>query len=366
MRLLVAGYSVRHIACSAARAGHDVIAADCFCDVDLERCASTCVKLEKESAESTVRNCARIFSPDAVVLGPGLEEMRLSGVRILNNPPEKASQVADKLQLYEWLQSKGYPTIPTGTSSLGLRPPLVIKPRKGAGGVGSRVLEPREIITKDIAENFTEDSVEKDVIYQEYTEGLPSSVSVICNGSEAKAIAINEQLIGCTWARAEGFRYSGNITPLEASRSVKAEMAGMAESIVMGLGLLGSNGVDFMLTKEGPVVVEVNPRFQGSLDAVELSTDVNVFEAHLRSFEGLLPQEPVPKRTAGRTVIYAGQDLLIDGIASGSWITDIPRPGSVVPKGEPLASVVAAGDNREEVVKLLKERAAQALRWFQG
>ena len=45
-----------------------------------------------------------------------------------------------------------------------------------------------------------------------------------------------------------------------------------------------------------------------------------------------------------------GQDLLIDGIASGSWITDIPRPCSVVLKGEPLASVVAAGDNREEVV----------------
>ena len=153
--------------------------------MDLERCASTCVKLEKESAESTVRNCARIFSPDAVVLGPGLEEMRLSGVRTLNNPPEKAAQVADKLRC-GWLQSKGYSTIPTGTSCLGLRPPLVIKPRKGAGGVSSRVLEPREIITKDIAENFTEDSVEKDVIYQEYTEGLPSSVSVISNSSEAK------------------------------------------------------------------------------------------------------------------------------------------------------------------------------------
>ena len=49
---------------------------------------------------------------------------------------------------------------------------------------------------------------------------------------------------------------------MEASRSVKAEMAGMAKSMVIGLGLLGSNGVDFMLTKEGPVVVEVNPRFR--------------------------------------------------------------------------------------------------------
>ena len=366
MRLLVAGHSVRHIACSAAMAGHDVIAADCFCDVDLERCVSTCVKLEEGSAESTVRNCARIFSPDAVVLGPGLEEMKLSGIRIMNNPPEKASKVSDKLWLYGWLQSKGYPTIPTGTSALGLRPPLVIKPRKGAGGAGSRVLDPEEIIAGNIAGNSTEDSVEKGVIYQEYTEGLPSSVSVICNGSEARAIAINEQLIGCAWAGAEGFRYSGNITPLEATGPVKAGMAEMAESIVSALGLVGSNGVDFLLTKEGPLVVEVNPRFQGSLDSVELSTDVNVFDAHMKSFEGLLPQKIEPKRTAGRVVVYAAHDLAIKEAASAVWITDIPRPGSFMPKGEPLASVVAVGDNRDDVVMLLKERAAQAFRWFRG
>ena len=104
MRLLVAGHSVRHIACSAAMAGHDVIAADCFCDLDLERCVSTCIKLEEGSAESTVRNCARIFSPDAVILGPGLEEMKLSGIYTALVTPFNRDESVDVESLEELVE----------------------------------------------------------------------------------------------------------------------------------------------------------------------------------------------------------------------------------------------------------------------
>ncbi len=352
MKLLVIGFSVRHIACSAARAGHHVVAADAFCDLDLCRCTSEAFLLSQEGAVQSLQILAEKVSPDAIVLGPGLEEARVQGFKVLNNPPEKAALVSDKLWLARWLERRGYPFIETQTSAEGIDYPAVIKPRKGAGGVGCRLVKSRADL-----------GLEDGLIVQELIEGRPGSVSVIGNGRESRAIATNEQIIGATFAGAEGFRYSGNITPLEPDCP---ELADMAEEIITELRLVGTNGVDFLLTDKGPVVVEVNPRFQGSLDTVELSTGLNVFKAHLEAFRGILPERPVPSRSAGRIIFYAREDLRImpglflKGLVDG--LTDIPRPGSLIKKGDPVASILATGANRADVLKLLMDRAAELSR----
>lgn len=375
MRIMVAGFSVRHIACSAARAGHCIIAADAFCDLDLQSCASETFLLEKECAVQTLQALVENISPDAVVLGPGLEEARVRGVRILNNPPERAALASDKLWLARWLEERGYPFIKTlafadadKISASGLDFPVVVKPRKGAGGVGCRLVGGRAELSRiDLGQ-------EEELIIQEWVEGKPASVSVISNSREACAIAANEQIIGVSWAGAEDFRYSGNITPLEPDYP---GIAAMAEEIVASLRLVGSNGVDFLLTDSGPVVVEVNPRFQGSLDTVELSTGLNIFKAHLEAFDGILPKRrlPVPRRAAGRLIFYAPKDLriglepLMGGFTDGSacslacspayGLTDIPWPGSMIKKGDPVASILATGENRADVLKLLKDGTAE-------
>ncbi len=357
MKLLIIGFSVRHIACSAARAGHCVVAADAFCDLDLDRCASETFLLNQDEALQSLQALVEKVSPDAVVLGPGLEEARVRGVEVLNNPPERAAQVSDKLWLARWLEGRGFPFIKTQASAEGIDFPAVIKPRKGAGGVGCRLVSSRADL-----------GLEEGLIIQEWIEGRPGSVSVIGNGREARAVATNEQIIGAAFAGAKDFRYSGNITPLEPDCP---ELAEMAEEIISELRLVGSNGVDFLLTENGPVVVEVNPRFQGSLDTVELSTGLNIFKAHLEAFRGILPELPlpasrVPRKTAGRVIFYAQEDLRIgpklflEGLAGG--LTDIPRPGSLIKEGDPVASILATGANRTDVLNLLVDRAAELRR----
>jgi len=63
-------------------------------------------------------------------------------------------------------------------------------------------------------------------------------------------------------------------------------MEALAEELVLEFKLLGSNGVDFLASKKGPVVLEINPRFQGSLDTVEKAMNINLFEAHAGCFRG--------------------------------------------------------------------------------
>jgi predicted ATP-grasp superfamily ATP-dependent carboligase len=354
MIILAIGISVRNIACSAARAGHLVIAIDSYCDIDLERCAVKSALISKDFGEESLQEYINRFSPDAVVLGPGLEEMSVKGVRILNNTQRKIAQVSDKLWIARWLDDRGFPTIPTQLSVEGMGYPAVIKPRKGAGGEGCRLVR-----------DGNELKLEEGQIIQRFVEGHPASVSVIGNGRDAKAIAINEQLIGASWTGASGFRYSGNITPLAMPSQ---GIARMAEEIVSELELVGSNGVDFLLTGKGPVVVEVNPRFQGSLDTVELSTGMNVFKAHLESLEGLLPGTPEPRRTAGRAIIYAEEDLRIEEDLSGSveGMTDIPRAGSMLKRDDPVASILAVGTGREDVLCRLRDGAMGLRRRLQA
>lgn len=383
MKILVAGFAIRHIACSAARAGYIVIAADAFCDLDLRNCASEAFLLGQERAVQSIQALVEKASPDAVVLGPGLEEAEVQGVSVLNNPPERAALVSDKLWLARWLEERGYPFIKTQPfadadriSASGIDFPAVIKPRKGAGGVGCRLVGSRAELSRI---SF---GLEEELIIQEWVEGRPASVSVISDGHEARAVATNEQIIGASWAGAEDFRYSGNITPLEPDYP---GIADMAEEVVAELRLVGSNGVDFLLTDKGPVVVEVNPRFQGSLDTVELSTGLNIFKAHMDAFEGNLPKRPmpVPRRVAGRIIFYAPKDLriwpeplmegysygLADSLAFDSaygstcgstyGLTDIPRPGSTIKKGDPVASILATGKSRADVLRLLRDGTAK-------
>jgi uncharacterized protein len=345
MRVLVIGINIRHIARSASLAGHEVFAVDCYCDVDLARWAKEMVKMPREGAEERLPFYVEKFRPDAVVLGPGLEEATVPSVAVLNNPPEKTAQVSDKLWLAGWLEENGFPFIKTKPFAVAddLDFPFLVKPRKGAGGVGCRVVSsPSELIW------------EEGLIAQELINGRPASVSVIGNGRAARAIAVNEQLIGVLWAGAKGFRYSGNITPLAPPQCA---IGHMAEEIIAKLGLVGSNGVDFLLTENGPVVVEVNSRFQGSLDTVELCGGDNVFQAHLQSFLGMLPEQSAPPRlTAGRIIVYAPHDLTIEADLVRDWTADVPGKGSRIAADDPILSIMALGSSRDEVMARLKTR----------
>ena len=360
---------MRHIACSASRAGHEVIAADCYCDLDLAECAKCAIQLscgeggDLPRSPESIREYAEDNSVDAVLLGPGLEEMRLGGIWVLNNSPEKISKVSDKLWLAGWLDRKGYPSIPTEKleDAEALKAPLrIVKPRKGAGGVGTFLL------TGDCELG----DLQGDLIIQEWVSGIPASISLIGNSDCAAAIALNEQMMGIPWLGSRGFRYCGNITPLSltkvdrSSEILSKDILRLGEEIVSDLGLVGSNGIDFILTREGPVVVEVNPRFQGSLDSVELSTGKNIFQAHLDSFYGRLPERPAPKKVAGRAILFAEEQIKItdDFRSITSWVADVPPPGSIIRKDSPVTSILATGKERTEVLELIRRRSSMLRR----
>jgi len=162
------------------------------------------------------------------------------------------------------------------------------------------------------------------------------------------------------------FAYCGNVTPFETKS--RQEMVEYSKQIAIEFKLQGSNGVDFMLTDKGVYVIEVNPRFQGSIDTIELSTGLNVFDAHIKSFSGELPELRESRCFAAKNIIYADKILKINRDISDTLVkymnkgkaADIPRPGQEVSLDEPVTTILATGRTR----KMVQEKVSRTAQYI--
>lgn len=376
--LLVIGADVTSLAASAKRAGYDVYAVDYFGDQDLKRvCKETLSIIKQRKGQS----CGRLsfnFKPeallklakrllrrrpiDAALLSSGLEDFpsvlfELSDlVPIIGNPPELILKVRDKERFFHELKRLGIPhpeTMVAGDISEAKRKakeigyPVVVKSIRGFGGSGiSKAKNPRELEQAFKTASFLNERF----LVQKYIPGTPASASLISCNCEAVTLTVNEQLIGVhAVGQQEPFGYCGNIVPLSAPKTVINKCKSIAEKIVSHFSLIGSNGVDLVISEGGtPNVIEVNPRFQGTLECVESVLKMNVVKAHVKACtQGELPE--IPEKLSGfctRLILFAPQRSIVPDLSKFQGTRDVPLSGVIVEKGEPLCSIVAGGESR--------------------
>lgn len=355
MKVLVIGNSTRSIVCSAKKAGYTVYAIDHFGDVDMRRCADKTGFLHENGIYELADSFGEV---DAVVLGPGFEKLAFKN--ILNNPPDVIDEVSDKSKIAKKLRSMDIPHPDTESidRASGLEFPLMIKPKRGSGGIRNMIVKNQEEL-----DSFRERQDAGEFIAQEFVKGIPCSVSLISTGDAAVAVAVNEQLIGVPWLTRLPFAYCGNITPFHTK--FNKTMTDYAKQIALEFKLVGSNGVDFILSENGVFILEVNPRFQGSLDSVELSTGINIFDSHVKSFAGKLPQPRKPVCFAAKAIVFANKQVVIDQKISNILIkcmeagraADIPNPGWVIQPDDPVTTLTETGKKRKIVLEKVRKSA---------
>lgn len=348
-------------------------AADAFGDIDTRRCATRYFPLNPLQLRADVKHLkAEIEEADGIIIGSGFESADFGFLtvkdrkKIVGNTPEKMREVSNKAWLSSRLDDLGipHPLSYTGREIAegeekekaklkDFHYPVVAKPVYGGGGTANFFcIDEKELIRW--AKLFP------DFLFQEYINGTHASVSLISTEHEAISISVNEQLIGLDSVYAPGpFAYCGNISPFVTKSSermrIRTQMSEIAEFLTTELGLVGSNGIDFVVTDDVPFVIEVNPRFQGSLDTVELSTglNLNLVDASMKAVRGdLLVERVEAKRYAAKTIVFARQEGVVMGnLDMGvQGIVDIPEKGRIVKQGEPIATGIGIGDSREEAV----------------
>ncbi|KAF5421426.1 MAG: hypothetical protein C5S44_06625 [Candidatus Methanocomedens sp.] len=369
MKVLVIGVNTRHIACSASRAGYTVYTLGRFNDVDLKACSDRSVIHDMPDVHDLdlpelIPLFRTLLPVDFIVLGPGFEHLgnwveEITGnVPVLNNPPHIFTNISDKAWLAKKLKILKLPH-PFTVSLDSLKTPedwtggypAIIKPRFGAGGMENRLV----IDLKDL--EMTMNVLDSgQYLLQEYIKGTVTSVSIISTGKQAVAIAVNEQLAGIDTLTGMPFAYCGNITPYMSEYNDWMRETSM--NLAKELALVGSNGVDFIITDKGPVVLEVNPRFQGSIDTVERSTGLNIFRLHHESFQGKLPVCGDSQCFSIKTIFFAPRRLVVEKRVYDYLVqcynegtaADVPSKGTVCEKDEPVVSFLLKGNSRMEVV----------------
>jgi len=341
--VLVAGYATRHVVSSAQRAGYRVVAVDHFCDLDSGWYAEDYVRFEEladlPGAIEEIRSRNRI---DHLVLTSGAESCICPGISRAGTDPSIISRFIDKMETQAFFEGISVPHPCLGAHD---QFPVMAKPITGAGGWRNAVISSGEEMEAWI------EKIDLPYMTQELIAGVPASVSCLSDGRRAVAVAANEQIL-----RGDGeasFGFAGSITPCD--HPLAGEMMDCAEKIAAATGCIGSIGVDFVLSDKA-VAIEVNPRFQATLDTVESSTGLNLFALHMQACVGILPEKrPEPRRYAARRILFAEDDCIIlrDLRRFGSFIADIPAIGTEFSKGDAIVSIFGYGDTRDGALRML-------------
>jgi len=368
--ILVVGIDVANLASSTNKAGYNVFSVDFFGDLDLREACFESLSIAEQVQGKVFPRFDDEYDPkalislaeeltsreqiDGILLSSGLEDFPdlltelAEQAPIIGNSPETINGVRDRTLFFHELKRLGvhFPITEFASDLFEAKKkardigyPVVMKPSMGFGGVGIRVIDSKNKV-EDTFKQVSRHS--EKILIQELIIGEHASSSVISTKYETRALTVNEQILGSTeLGQVEPFGYCGNIVPISTLDSIEY-CRSVAENVVSHFGLVGSNGVDFVISEDAPFIIEVNPRFQGTLECVERVLGINLVETHINAcIEDIIPQGLEATCFCTRLILFAPFRCIIPDLTSLECVRDIPLPGIIVQKGEPVCSVIS-------------------------
>ena len=313
---------------------------------------------------------------DKIVLTTGINAKNFSGefkkFRKIVRGNKNTESVENKFKFYNKLKNKFNVPLTFQPSDVGELNEIlqqhnsnqfILKPLQGSGGLGIFLLNNESCDElKQVNEIYENISLEN-YILQEYIEGTNVSSSVLSSQNDRKNL-INSRLITEHELGNESYEYSGNILPLDENSfrmfndnqteinadELNDEMKNTSEDLIKQFNLIGSNGVDYILDKDGELkIIEINPRFQGTYELVENSLDINLLDAHIKACEGEIIDIPNPSQYSIKKIIYARKQVNIGNLNIPN-VYDIPYEGVKIEKDQPLVTIISSNKNLETAI----------------
>jgi len=111
----------------------------------------------------------------------------------------------------------------------------------------------------------------RELVAQPWIDGPALSLSLLCDGRGARLLSCNRQHV-----RVAGGRVTLEAIGVNAVADRNGQLAQLAGRIAAAVpGLWGYVGVDFVLTSQGPVVLEINPRLTTSYCGLRQALGIN-------------------------------------------------------------------------------------------
>ena len=356
--LLIVSASGRALAQSASRMGLKAVVLDLFDDMDMRALADASQSVAGRNARFDARKllaAAQALSPpercSGLVYGSGFEGrtrllVRLArGRRLFGNAPETIAQVKDPLRFFAMLDSLG---IAHPEFRLEAPPEVTGWLTKRSGGAGGSHVKPMR----------RRDRARPQRYFQKFQTGRTLSVLFLADGHNVRVIGFNEQWCADV-AQCALYCYGGAVSGIPVTPALRACMAAAVEKLVRATGLVGLNGLDFILDADDlPHVLEINPRPTATIDLYDADFPAGLLALHLRACHGELPQLlPSQHRSRAHAIVYAAENLVVPaGVKWPGWCTDIPARGFFIAAGAPVCSVHAEAASSRDARELALRR----------
>lgn len=362
---LIVAISGRALAASAARGGFRVAVLDCFADRDTRALASACrsvasswgPRFDQRALLEATETLGRRTS-GGLVYGSGFEGRtgllaRMARDRVLHgNTPEVVRAVRDPGVFFPLIRRLGisHPEVRLAApvNSAG----WLVKLPGGAGGAHVR--------------RVGESRPPRGAYFQRFEPGCTLSALFLADGLRARVLGVNRQWTAP--ARPDlPFLYGGAIGGVALRPRIDQELRAGLDALVAATGLIGLNGVDFILREDRWLVLELNPRPTATLELYDPDYSHGLFRWHLRACRGELPARPAAARaTRAQAVVYAGAPSRAGAdMRFPRWCHDVPMPGTRFERGDPVCTVHAAAPDGPRASALLRRRCAQVERALQ-
>jgi len=341
--LLIVSASGRALAQSAARMGAKAVVLDLFNDTDLrvltEASQGVAGRNARFDAQQLLAAAHELCPPErcaGLVYGSGFEgRTRLlaqlaRGRTLFGNAPETIAQVKDPTRFFAMLDLLriAHPEV-----RLDAPPEIDGWLTKRSGGAGGSHVKPARRRDRAKAQRY----------FQKFQTGRTLSVLFLADGCNVQVIGFNEQWCA-DLAQCAPYCYGGAVSGIRLTPDLRPSITAVLEKLVRATGLVGLNGLDFILDPCGtPHVLEINPRPTATIDLYDTDYPTGLLALHLRACRGQLPQPLAqPHGARAHAIVYAGQNLVVPVAMSWPrWCTDIPAGGSFIMAGAPVCSVHA-------------------------
>ncbi|HAM34606.1 MAG TPA: phosphoribosylamine--glycine ligase [Elusimicrobia bacterium] len=389
MKLLILGSGGREHAL-AWKAAQSRLVQKLYCapGSDAISAAAECVGLDPCDGVAVAGFCAEkgvdlvLVGPEAPLAAGTADILRKTGVRVFGPGKDAARLESSKAFAKDFMSRHGVPTArgrvfasaqEAAAALDAMRFPLVVKADGLASGKGVRVCQDRAEALDTIADFMkfkTLHAAGETVVIEECLSGPELSVLAFCDGKTYKLLPYSRDhkrlLDGDKGPNTGGM---GAFAPVETSPALDRAIGAIFDQILRGLSAdrLEYRGVlyaGFMLTDEGPKVLEFNCRFgdpetqalmpllESDLAALALScAEGRLSPSEIKIRPGACvcvtvasenyPRAPMTgRRISGLDDLRASEDLIVfhagTALQSGEWITTGGRVLTVTAAGPDL------------------------------
>ncbi|MDQ2104096.1 ATP-grasp domain-containing protein, partial [Azospirillum isscasi] len=311
--IIVAALSARALAAAARRGGLRPAAIDLFADLDTRRLAEPCLRLPSGALRldsgALLGTLARAeLRGLPLVYGAGFEDdpallARIADDRpLLGNRAEVVARVKDPFLFAAALDRLGIPHPPVARV-LDAPPGDYLLKRTGGSGGG-------HIAPAAAAE------APPGWYLQRRIAGHAVSVLFLADGDRAVIVGPSRQWTAPT--PDNPYRYGGAAGPWRCPERLTRTLPGLMSRLAAAFGLVGLNSADFLLSRSGHHLLEINPRPGATLDVFDRPPMPPLFGLHLDACAGRLPDRlPALQGCRAAEVLYADAPTRI--VAGTRW-----------------------------------------------